>query len=342
MLRQRQAEVFGRAQALSNQPFQPFTGQRFAGFTPDQIASFEAARRAAGAGAGTLQEAIGATRGALDFSTPDINAERIGAERVIAGQFTDKDINPYLNPFISGVVDTSLQDIERARREAQAQTTSRALASKAFGGSGSGVAAALTNREFANTAARTAAQLRAQGFESAAARVEADLNRSLQAGSLNQAAALQASQANQAAALRAAETSASNRLAAAGLRLGAAGQLAGFAGQEQGQAAFGADLLSRIGGQQQALEQAQRDFEFDEFNLNRLKPYQDFENLYRAASFGPYGSTTRSTRTSPNPNRGSFLNTALGLGLTLGGFALGGPAGAAAGSTFLGGSGANV
>ena len=49
-LRQRQDHIWDTARGITDLAYQPYTGQRFEGFTPDQLASFDAARGAAGAG----------------------------------------------------------------------------------------------------------------------------------------------------------------------------------------------------------------------------------------------------------------------------------------------------
>jgi len=405
--------VYNRGLEVANQPFQPYTGERFAGFTPDQIASFEAARNAAGAGAGAIQSGIDATTGLAQFQNPfefaqaytgpnaaNVSAQQLGpgggvngvtpyvpgsisAERITAERGPG-DTAAYTNPYEQAVVDASLSDIERARREASAATRSQAAAAGAFGGSRSGVAESLTNRDFARQAALTAAQLRQGGYDRATSLTEADKNRALEAARANQTASLGAAQsslgaqtqagiaggqlglsnaelvqrgllanqstdlqaqlANQSAGLNAgqfnagqlqqsgqfnASNNALGALNAGQLRLGAAGQLGQLGQAQQGQAATGAGLLNQIGGQQQALNQAGADFNFDEFVRKNNLSRENVDLLSRLLAQGQYGSTTNSTTSTaeskPNPNRGSFLGTLGGIGGTL----LGGPIGGA-------------
>lgn len=393
----RQNQVWQQAQAAA-QPYQPYTGQRFEGFNQDQQTSFEAARRAAGAGQDTLQSAIGGTQALAGFNgqtiTPQqaqaytaagptqINAMMLG-QGTIGGALTPQQVaarsgaagyEQYMNPYTQQVVDTSLADIERARQEAASATRGQAAAAGAFGGSRSGVAEALTNRDFGNTAASTAANLRQAGFTTALGFNQADQNRELQAGIANQGAGLQAGainqgnllalqqgnqrtdlaaqQANQAANQAGAQFNAgqlqqggqfnanldlqgqqSNQAAAAqaaALRLGALGQLGGLAGQQQQMGAQGADLLSRIGGQQQAFGQAQRDFDYQQFQEAQNRPYQNASYLQGILGNQQYGTTQTGQSTSVQKQNQGVGSALLGAGLTVGGALLGGPPGAGA------------
>lgn len=82
--------------------------------------------------------------------------------------FGAEDIQAFMNPYESDVVQQSLQDIERSRQMAALQDAGRATAAKAFGGSRYGVQEALTNEAALREAARTAGQLRSAGFGQAA------------------------------------------------------------------------------------------------------------------------------------------------------------------------------
>jgi hypothetical protein len=256
VLQDRQSQVWNAANELAARPYQPYTGQRFEGFSPDQLAAFDMARQAAGAGLGLLRQAAGTTQGLLGFENPyrDFQAALGPAAQQIQSQAFDLGkylqmagvsgpvipqqvgaatvqaergpggYQAYMDPYLKDVVDTSLGDIERARQEAANATRAQAAAAGAFGGSRSGVAEALTNRDFANRAASTAAQLRSAGFSQALGFNQADQNRALQAGLANQDAALRAALANQSAGLQAAGMGHNLALGLGQLGLGARGQ----------------------------------------------------------------------------------------------------------------------
>jgi hypothetical protein len=354
-LKARQDAIYNQAQGIAQQPYQPFTGERFEGFNPDQQNSFDAARQAAGAGgelfgagAGAIQNVLG---GLGAFSGPEVQAQMqrlqidpsklpsvgVGGARDIAAQ-TGFAGQSYQNPYEQQVVDQSLGDIERARAEAAARTRAQAAQAGAFGGSRSGVAESLTNRDFGNAAASTAANLRSRGFETALGAGQADQNRTLQAdqanqgkdvaisgqgvqaGAANQSAALQALLGNQQFGLQAGDLG----LRAAGLGLQGGQALAGLGSQQQQMGAFGADLLSRIGAQQQGLGQAGKDFDYQQFAEGRAYPQQQIDWLQQLLGQQQYGSTQRGV--APNTNRGSILGT---IGGVVG--AVGGPIASAAG-----------
>jgi hypothetical protein len=86
-----------------------------------------------------------------------------GTQAAMAGP----NIGQFQNPFIQGVYDTSLSNLDRARQLAMNQVGAQATQAGAFGGSRHGVAEAETNRNFADTAANLASNLSMQGFNTA-------------------------------------------------------------------------------------------------------------------------------------------------------------------------------
>lgn len=391
-LKARQDALYNEALGLTNQPYQPYTGDRFAGFTPDQLAAFQQARDAAGAGQTELNAATTGAGLLGDFSAPTVGyqaptmtaatgptgynaslinplsfgATQVGGARDIMAKTGPAGYEAYMSPYLNDVVNTSLGDIERSRAEAANATRSQAAQAGAFGGSRSGVAEALSNREFARTAAATAAGLRQQGFNTALGFNAADQGRDLQAQAGNQAAdltraglgvqaglgdranLLQIAQANANAtndasrfgiatgadlakfntgqantgalenarnALTADQTNASSAISGAGIRQSALALLSTLAGQRQAMGATGADLLSRVGGAQQGLDQANKDFAYQQFQEARQLPYQNLDLLSQILQRGQYGTTTTSSSTAnkPNPNRGGLFSGILGL-----------------------------
>ncbi len=200
-----------------------YNGTLTAGLSPDQLRAFSLIGNSVGTGQPALNTGVDYAKQAGAFTpgaitpgtasvstvgsipqvgTSDISAPAsvasglpgitagpsAGARDVTASTFPQYDISKYLNPFTSNVVDASLSDIERSRREAQNQIGGRQAASGAFGDARSGVEASLTNRDYTKQAADTAASLRAQGYTDAANRIEADAQRKLAADQGNQGA----------------------------------------------------------------------------------------------------------------------------------------------------------
>jgi hypothetical protein len=134
---------------------------------------------------------------------------------VYGSGFMGGNLDQYMNPYRSQVIDTTMEALDRQRQIQQQQNAASATQAGAFGGSRQGVLEAETNRGFADQAAQTMASLNAQGFDTAASLQQADADRALQAQLANQGMDQAATQqalnlsgqfglANQDAALRAA------------------------------------------------------------------------------------------------------------------------------------------
>jgi hypothetical protein len=148
----RALDVYNRALAIADSPYQAYSGQMVAGFTPQQLQAFNLFGQASTTGQQSIIDAQELARQAGAYQPQTISEAMAG----------------YQNPYTQQVIDTTLADIERSRQVAQGQGAAQAVAAKAFGGSRQGVAEAETNRAALDQAARTAAQLRSQGFETAA------------------------------------------------------------------------------------------------------------------------------------------------------------------------------
>lgn len=217
----REGVLWDRASELAGQPYQAYGGQRIADFTPDQLAGFEAARAAAGAGAGTVANGIDLTQQAGAYNpmlvgaqqagpaaTADptgimafFNAQRqgapaAGARDVSASRAIDMGLSDYLNPWTDQVVNAGLSDLDRQRQMAIAQGQGAAAKAGAYGGSRHGVADSLTNAEAMRAAGSLSANTRAAGFNTALQALTGDANRQLSAAQGNQAADVATSVAN--------------------------------------------------------------------------------------------------------------------------------------------------
>lgn len=306
--------LFNQAEAELSKGFQRYGGDRFAGFNTDQEGGFDAVRG--------LQGGIdfSEARGLLAGGTP-ITPEQVRAQNISAENFTDRDINAYLNPATDQIVNRTLSDLDRARTITQQSIADKAQAAGAFGGSRLGVLEAENNRNFFDRSAAAAGDLRGTAFDRASGLLVGDLNRGLQAQMSNQNAGLRAGIANQQAGLQAGALNNQDRIARAGL-------LGSFASQGFDSRARAAQGLLGIGNQQQSLEQARRDFDFDEFDQDRNFRLRGLGFLSGLNATGPINSTTRTVGTPPQ--QGSRFGSALGGAAT--GFAAGGgPWGAAGG-----------
>jgi hypothetical protein len=102
-----------------------------------------------------------------------------------AASFLGQDLNRYMNPYEQAVIETGLEDLDRAERARQAELNRRATTARAFGGSRQAVEAGIAAGEAARERNRFVAERRSQAFKEAAALREADVAREQQAGVQN-------------------------------------------------------------------------------------------------------------------------------------------------------------
>ena len=184
----------------------------------------------------------------------------------------------FMNPFVENVIDQNLADIQRQGDIARQQIGSRAVQQGAFGGSRQAVAEQELQRNLADTFARQSAGLRAQAFESAQDRAQ-----------------------------KASELFTKAGIATAGL--GEAQQAANLRDIQ---------LLSGLGGQEQAQQQAELDALRQTSISRQFEPFQRLSFMSDIFRGVPSTATTLSTTTTPDPSR---LSQVAGIGTGLLGLA---------------------
>ena len=207
---------------------------------------------------------------------------RQGAPTVQAASLLDTDIARYQDPFTEQVLEPALADIQRRQDMAQQQAQSRAIRAGAFGGSRSALIESEATRPFAEEAAQTIAGLRSAGFGQALGLAERDAARRQQA-EMNQAE----------------------------LELRAREQQAGLLGGELGEQYRTLGLLSGIGGQQQALEQARLQAQRGEFERELGFPAYQLGLLGAAA--GGISPAVIGQRAQKQTGFGDLLGAGAGL-----------------------------
>lgn len=247
-----------RAEAFAAQPFQPYTAQRFAEFTPDELAGFEAAREIAGAS------------GALAPLTAELVGEGVAATRGLATRLPETDLSGYMSPYTQAVLEPALRDIgERAAQE-RLRLGQQAARTGAFGGSRQAIAEAELERGTQRTMGDLSARERAAAYNEALRQFRLDQER------------------------------------IPALYSGALGQVG--TGLAQTAARLGTEVapLTQIGGAQRALEQAELDFQRQQFEEERDFPLRGIEVLRASLGLSPQvlgiGSTSTATTTAPGPN----------------------------------------
>ena len=233
-------------------------------------------------------QAMEATRGlfgqsmALDPRSNLAALARQGTPTLQAASLLDTDIARYQDPYTEQVLEPALADIQRRQDIAQQQAQSRAIKAGAFGGSRSALIESEATRPFAEEAAQTIAGLRSRGFSQALGMAESDANRRQQAA-MNQA----------------------------NLELRARQQQAGLLGGELGEQYRTLGLLSGIGGQQRALEQARIQAQRAEFERELDFPLRQL-GLLQAAS-GQISPAVIGQRQQKETGLGDILSAGAGL-----------------------------
>lgn len=143
-----------------------------------------------------------------------IGFERVNPETFTANTLSGTDTSPYTNQYNQQVKDVTLSDINRARDMQLSDLQSRAAQAGAFGGTRQSVEESLINENALREFARQSALLNKEGFDTANQLAMQDvgilntagltnIENSMQAQQLNQAADLTAGQANLNAAMEA-------------------------------------------------------------------------------------------------------------------------------------------
>lgn len=131
-----------------------------------------------------LADAMGGTRGLMNY-TP---------QNVTAGQLSQTDLNPYMNPYTQNVIDAGVGDLERARQGIISNTQGVATRAGAYGGSRHGVADAETNTGYLRDVGSLVANLRNQNFNQAVGQAQFDIGNRLGADQFNVNSGLQGAQ----------------------------------------------------------------------------------------------------------------------------------------------------
>ena len=275
--------LFGKMRGEIDTPYESYDEERFADFDPMQDTAFD---KVATFGASTPQEMIDAASVAksetgytsgFDSGTstsgyaPTDYTSGYTTAGVDPAAF-QKEIDARMSPFTGSVINQLQEDITEQQQLALGQTAEQARASGAFGGSREGIERAKTSGRYADAFTRGAGQLRADQFNKAVAGADVDRQMKERFGQGAYGLTQQARQAKegfrqgafgQTEQARQAEETA-NRLAAS-TRLAAGSELR-TTGQALGDAdARRINALAAAGAQKQDLDQALKDFQYNQF-----------------------------------------------------------------------------
>ena len=305
-------DILANQQALAAKPFQAYTDpttgqplQRFAGFTGDQEAGFEATRQGANvfrpelnlasqqtqntfgrSGLGAAQPYLGQAAEYTAQSTDPTGINMAQPYLNAAGQTSVSNIGQYMNPYTEQVVNRIGQlGLRTLNEQLLPGISDRMIAAGQFGGTRQ---AELMGRALRDTMEGISAQQAAalqQGYGQALDTAGVDLAR--QAGLATTAGNLGTAQQNIIA-------NAGQEMGALGQATGAlynadtanaltaSNQMADLAQQRQEQELAGAGALNQIGQQQQALDQQNLDFARSEWERQQAYPQEQINAMQGA------------------------------------------------------------
>lgn len=268
---------FADATKVGNTPFTPYTAERVASFSPTQVQGQGLLTDISknNVGAGTLNQAKAGTSGVLGF-TP---------QTVTAGQLSNTDLSPYMNPYTNDVINASLADLQRARAQQQIADNQSATAAGAFGGTRQSVRDSLTTDDYLRNVGSLTASLRNTGYQNAQNAALSDISNRLAASTTN----------------------ASNDLSGAGLRLSAAQQLSGMSDTELQQALQRAGVVQAVGEQQTDLQQQRDNAAYEEFLRKIGYPQQQQDIKNKALGIIPVQQTTTSRTDTSKDQTGNIM-----------------------------------
>lgn len=290
----------------------PYTGQITAGFNPTQTQS-------QGILSGIAQDptyqaantnAMGITQGVANGAVPTVTPTPY-----TAGQLSNTDLSPYLNPYTNDVINTSLAQLNQQRGQQGVADNAQATSAGAFGGTRQAVQRALTTQGYDLNEGNLIAGLNSANFNQA------------QSGALSDIASRNAaSQFNSGQNLTAQTTNAGNQLAFGNQRLNAAGQLSDLNNNALSLAAKQGGILAAVGDTQQAQQQKALTDAYNAYTQGQQLTLTQQQILNQALGIIPIQQTTNSdSQTHTSPGVGGILGgvASLGLAAATGGSSLG-------------------
>ena len=270
-------DMIKRAESESKREYTPYEGQRLADESTDLLTSRDRVRNIADSGIAGLDTAQSGVKAGMGRALQGLGFQ--------AGQFDSAAAQQYMSPYMQNVVDVqkaqALLDFDRG----QAGRDAQAIQAGAFGGSRQAIAQGLANEDLQRRLGEIQATGQQRSFEQAQQQFERD---------------------------RAARESAERLGITAGESLTSqAGQLAQLGDLARKGDVQAAELLEKIGKDQQAREQAGLDLAYEDFVRQRDFPRESLtflSSILRGVPVQPSTETVKFQQYNP-------IQEALGTGI---------------------------
>ena len=279
-------QMVARGEALSEQPYQAYTGDRVAGFTPAQEAAFQ---QVYGLSAPEEYAQAGQSiAGAQQFGA----AGALGAMGYQPGMFTAEQVAQYMSPYQQAVTDITKREATSEAAMLNRELASKAAKAGAFGGSRFGIEQALLGSKLATNLSDIQSKGLQDAYMNAQQQFERDRTAGLQGANLN----LQGAQFG----------------AQTGLQAGT--QLANLGTASQQQELNRIQALAAAGEQQQSLQQQQLSQAYQDFLEQRDWEKNQLGYLSGLIRGTPFSTTQTQSVSAAAPSTQSQLLSA-GLGV---------------------------
>ena len=187
---------YAYAQTVAQQPLQQYQGQMVADTSPQTQQSWNVAANSGNVGADQYNGATAGYLGALGQTPSQVSAggptmqvtNPGNATPITAGQLSNTDLSPYMNPYTQSVINATLPGMQQANALSQNQQANAANSANAFGGSRQGIQQGVAQAQGAQNIGLMLANLNNQNFTQAQAAATGDINRNLTAATTNQGA----------------------------------------------------------------------------------------------------------------------------------------------------------
>jgi len=168
---------YSRAQGVANQPVPAYTGELASPVNSAQTTAGGILGNIAqnNPGSGLLASGANIADGVAGYNP----------SQVTAGQLSNTNLAPYMNPYTKDVINSSLEQLNQQRGQQRVSDNQAATAAHAFGGSRQGVADAITNQLYDQNAGSLISGLNADNFAQARAAAGTDIGNRLNASEFN-------------------------------------------------------------------------------------------------------------------------------------------------------------
>lgn len=273
-------ETSDRARGLSQVPYQPYGGQRVAGFSPETEQSFGAVQGLAAAGSPETNLAANTALGLSGYQAGDVGTT----------SWTDADVAAYMNPYQEQVFDVQQARILKRFRQQQNERDAAYVQAGAFGGSRRHVSDEIARDEMNEALEVAEAEGLERAFTNAQNIFTSDEQRELQAQELRERVGVDA----------------------ANVRAAGAEGLARFGDLRQTQGLRLAGAVGDIGTQRRELAQNNLDVAYGNFVSQRDSPRERL-NFFNSIMRGqPVTAQSDVVTTQPSP---SIYSQIAGAGL---------------------------